>query len=189
MRVVPFYDRSGLIKVVVDTLKHPSLRRPLLSPWCTSSFAASALGLIVTMPLPLAVLAAFLGMRYAGISANIMSLAGIAIAIGVLVDAAIVVTENAFRFLEQRRVDPRDRQAVDATVRDAAPRSDDLFLHGDYPLAFLPVLLSPARRASCSILAFTKTCAVLGATLLAVTPDRCRCLFASVGRTDAWRRR
>ena len=54
------------------------------------------------MPLPLAVLAAFLGMYYAGISSNIMSLAGIAIAIGVLVDAGIVVTENAFRHIEQR---------------------------------------------------------------------------------------
>ena len=58
------------------------------------------------MPLPWRSWRRF-GMRfYAGISANIMSLAGIAIAIGVLVDAAIVVTENAFRFLEQRRVDP-----------------------------------------------------------------------------------
>ena len=52
----------------------------------------------------------FLGMYYAGISSNIMSLAGIAIAIGVLVDAGIVVTENAFRFVEQRGVDPRDRR-------------------------------------------------------------------------------
>src|SRR5688500_19643628 len=68
--------------------------------------------LIVTIPLPLAVLMAFLGMYYAGITSNIMSLAGIAIAIGVLVDAGIVVTENAFRFLEQRRVDPRDRRKV-----------------------------------------------------------------------------
>ena len=68
--------------------------------------------LIVTLPLPLAVLMSFLGMYYAGISSNIMSLAGIAIAIGVLVDAGIVVTENAFRFVEQRGVDPRDRRAV-----------------------------------------------------------------------------
>jgi hypothetical protein len=61
--------------------------------------------LIVTIPLPLAVLISFLGMYYGGISSNIMSLAGIAIAIGVLVDAGIVVTENAFRFIEQRAVD------------------------------------------------------------------------------------
>ena len=63
-----------------------------------------------------------------------MSLAGIAIAIGVLVDAAIVVTENAFRFIEQRRVDPRDRRAVAATVREATRLvgRPDLLLHGHY---------------------------------------------------------
>src|SRR6185369_17333694 len=75
--------------------------------------------LIVTIPLPLAVLASFLFMHYLGISSNIMSLAGIAIAIGVLVDAGIVVTENAFRALEQRKVDPRDRRLVWETVRES----------------------------------------------------------------------
>src|SRR5207253_11002509 len=72
--------------------------------------------LIVTIPLPLAVLLAFLFMYYMGISSNLMSLAGIAIAIGVLVDAGIVVTENAFRFIEQRNVDPKDRPLVWQTV-------------------------------------------------------------------------
>lgn len=75
--------------------------------------------LIVTIPLPLAVLVSFLGMSYAGVSSNIMSLAGIAIAIGVLVDAGIVVTENAFQFMEQRGVNPRDRRHVRETVRDS----------------------------------------------------------------------
>src|SRR4029434_10881410 len=75
--------------------------------------------LIVTIPLPLAVLTAFLFMRYRGITSNIMSLAGIAIAIGVLVDAAIVVTENAFRFIERHRVDPRDRRRVTEVVLEA----------------------------------------------------------------------
>src|SRR5207249_11287094 len=75
--------------------------------------------LIVTIPLPLAVLTAFLFMRYLGISSNIMSLAAIAIAIGVLVDPGIVVTENAFRFVEQRGVNTRNRPRVGATVLDA----------------------------------------------------------------------
>src|SRR5438034_7751031 len=65
--------------------------------------------LIVTIPIPLSVLIAFLFMRYLGISSNIMSLAGIAIAIGVLVDAAIVVTENAYRFIEKGASNPRTR--------------------------------------------------------------------------------
>src|SRR4029450_11013234 len=74
--------------------------------------------LIVTIPLPLAVLISFLGMKYFGISSNLRGLAGIAIAIGVLVDAGIVVTENAFRSMEQRGVDPRDRRLVAETVRE-----------------------------------------------------------------------
>ena len=142
VRVVPFYDRSGLISRAVDTLKHALLEETIIVTLVHIVFLLHLRSvLIVTMPLPLAVLAAFLGMRYAGISANIMSLAGIAIAIGVLVDAAIVVTENAFRFLEQRRVDPRDRRAVMTTVRDATPgRAADLFLHGDYPAGLSPGL-------------------------------------------------
>ncbi|MCV4776814.1 efflux RND transporter permease subunit, partial [Escherichia coli] len=67
--------------------------------------------LIVTIPLPLSVLLAFLFMHFMGISSNLMSLSGIAIAIGVLVDAGIVVTENAFRYMEKRGIDPKDRQA------------------------------------------------------------------------------
>ncbi len=65
------------------------------------------------------VLTSFLFMYYMGISSNLMSLAGIAIAIGVLVDAGIVVTENAFRFLEKRKVDPKDRKKVFETVKDS----------------------------------------------------------------------
>src|SRR5690606_30069075 len=75
--------------------------------------------LIVTIPLPLAVLMSFLAMRYLGVTSNIMSLAGIAIAIGVLVDAGIVVTENAFRSIEQQGIDTKDRPAVWRAVREA----------------------------------------------------------------------
>ena len=186
VRVVPFYDRSGLISRAVDTLKHALLEETIIVTLVHIVFLLHLRSvLIVTMPLPLAVLAAFLGMRYLGISANIMSLAGIAIAIGVLVDAAIVVTENAFRFLEQRRVDPRDRQAVMTTVRDAhAPgRTADLFLHGDYPAGLSAGLCShrPGGQAVPSP-AFTKTCAVLGATLLAVTLVPVLCSLLLGGR-------
>lgn len=69
---------------------------------------------IVTLPLPLAVLCSFLLMHYAGVTSNVVSLAGVAIAIGVLVDAGIVVTENAFRHLEG--VDTNDRGALMETV-------------------------------------------------------------------------
>ena len=109
--------------------------------------------LIVTIPIPLAVLIAFLFMRYLGITSNIMSLAGIAIAIGVLVDAAIVVTENAFRFIEQRGVNPRDKRAVAAAVLDATRLVGRpiFFSMAIIVLAFIPVFALTGRRASSSI--------------------------------------
>ncbi len=109
--IVPFYDRSDLIEQAVDTLRTALIEEIALVTLAHVIFLMHFRSiLIVTLPLPLAVLLSFLGMYYAGISSNIMSLAGIAIAIGVLVDAGIVVTENAFRFIEQRGVDASDRR-------------------------------------------------------------------------------
>src|SRR6266849_2619512 len=120
VRIVPFYDRSELIGQASDTLRRALIEEMLLVTLAHVVFLMHFRSiLIVTLPLPLAVLSAFLGMYYAGISSNIMSLAGIAIAIGVLVDAGIVVTENAFRFVEQRQVDPRDRPRVWETVLES----------------------------------------------------------------------
>src|SRR5687767_8856628 len=111
--IVPFYDRSDLIEQAVDTLRRALIEEIALVTLAHVIFLMHFRSiLIVTLPLPLAVLMSFLGMYYAGISSNIMSLAGIAIAIGVLVDAGIVVTENAFRTVETRGIDPRDRGQV-----------------------------------------------------------------------------
>jgi Cu(I)/Ag(I) efflux system membrane protein CusA/SilA len=173
VRIVPFYDRSDLIARAVDTLKRALLEETLIVTLAHMVFLMHLRSvLIVTLPLPLAVLITFLAMRYLGISANIMSLAGIAIAIGVLVDAAIVVTENAFRFLEQRRIDPRDRPAVAATVREATRLVGRpiFFSMAIILLAFLPVFALTGQEGKLfHPLAFTKTFAVAGATLLSVT--------------------
>src|SRR5262249_27516163 len=118
--IVPFYDRSILIEQAIGTLRTALIEEIALVTLAHVVFLMHVRSiLIVTLPLPLAVLMSFLGMRYGGVSSNIMSLAGIAIAIGVLVDAGIVVTENAFRFVEQRQIDPRNRPAVWETVRDS----------------------------------------------------------------------
>src|SRR5207237_1723673 len=104
----------------VDTLKRSLIEEVILVTLVCVIFLVNFRSiLIVTIPLPLAVLMSFLFMYYMGISSNLMSLAGIAIAIGVLVDAGIVVTENAIRFIEQRKVDPRDRPLVWRTVVEA----------------------------------------------------------------------
>jgi copper/silver efflux system protein len=171
--IVPFYDRSELIGRAVDTLKRALIEEIVIVTLMHVVFLLHLRSvLIVTLPLPLAVLAAFLGMRYLGISANLMSLAGIAIAIGVLVDAAIVVTENAFRFIEIRGVDPRNRGLVASTVRDATRLVGRpiFFSMAIIILAFMPVFALTGQEGKLfHPLAFTKTFAVTGATLLSVT--------------------
>jgi Cu(I)/Ag(I) efflux system membrane protein CusA/SilA len=171
--IVPFYDRSDLIEQAVGTLRGALVEEILLVTLAHIVFLMHLRSiLIVTMPLPLAVLAAFLGMHYAGISSNIMSLAGIAIAIGVLVDAGIVVTENAFRFVEQRGVDPRDRQRVWQTVLESTRLVGRpvFFSMAIILLAFVPVFaLSGQEGKLFHPLAYTKTFAVLAATVSAVT--------------------
>jgi Cu(I)/Ag(I) efflux system membrane protein CusA/SilA len=171
--IVPFYDRSDLIEQAVDTLRTALIEEIALVTLAHVVFLMHFRSiLIVTIPLPLAVLMAFLGMYCVGISSNIMSLAGIAIAIGVLVDAGIVVTENAFRYMEQRGVDPRDRRRVRDTVRDSTRLVGRpvFFSMAIILLAFIPVFALTGQEGKLfHPLAFTKTLAVLAATVIAVT--------------------
>ena len=153
VRIVPFYDRSALIQRAVATLKRSLIEEAAVVTLVNILFLLHLRSvLIVTIPIPLAVLIAFLFMRYLGITSNIMSLAGIAIAIGVLVDAAIVVTENAFRFIEKRGVNLRDRGAVASTVLDATRLvgrpSSSRWPSSCWPSS--PFSPSRARRASSS---------------------------------------
>jgi Cu(I)/Ag(I) efflux system membrane protein CusA/SilA len=184
VRVVPFYDRSELIEQAAGTLRTALLEEILLVTLAHVIFLMHFRSiLIVTLPLPLAVLMSFLGMYYTGISSNIMSLAGIAIAIGVLVDAGIVVTENAFRFVEQRGVDPRDRTRVWETVRESTRLVGRpvFFSMAIILLAFIPVFALTGQEGKLfHPLAFTKTFAVLAATVIAVTlvPVLCSLLLA-----------
>jgi Cu(I)/Ag(I) efflux system membrane protein CusA/SilA len=186
VRIVPFYDRSQLIEQAIGTLRTALVEELLLVTLAHIIFLMHLRSiLIVTVPLPLAVLAAFLGMYYAGISSNIMSLAGIAIAIGVLVDAGIVVTENAFRYVDERGVLPRDR----ARVREAVRQSTRLvgrpvfFSMAIILLAFVPVLALTGQEGKLfRPLAWTKTFAVLAATMIAVTLVPVLCTLLLGGR-------
>jgi len=171
--IVPFYDRSMLIEPSVDTLRRALVEEIALVTLAHVTFLMHFRSiLIVTIPLPWAVLLSFLGMYYAGISSNIMSLAGIAIAIGVLVDAGIVVTENAFRYVEQRRVDPKDRPLVWRTVLESTRLVGRpvFFSMAIILLAFVPVFALTGQEGKLfHPLAFTKTFAVLAATVVSVT--------------------
>ena len=186
VRIVPFYDRSTLIEQAVGTLRHALIEEMLLVTLAHVLFLMHLRSiLIVTVPLPLAVLLSFLGMYYAGISSNVMSLAGIAIAIGVLVDAGIVVTENAFRFIEQRGIDPKDRPAVWQAVLDSTRLVGRpvFFSMAIILLAFVPVFALTGQEGKLfHPLAFTKTFAVLAATVISVTLVPVLCSLLLGGR-------
>src|SRR6266540_3035146 len=186
VRIVPFYDRSALIGRAVHTLKRALIEEAIVVTLVNAIFLLHFRSiLIVTIPIPLAVLTSFLFMRYLGITSNIMSLAGIAIAVGVLVDAAIVVTENAFRFIEQRRVGLRNQRAVIATVLEATRLVGRpiFFSMAIIVLAFIPVFALTGQEGKLfHPLAYTKTFAMIGATVLSVTLVPVLCTLLIGGR-------
>ena len=171
--IVPFYDRSDLIEQAVDTLRTALIEEIALVTLAHVIFLMHFRSiLIVTIPLPLAVLLSFLGMHYAGISSNIMSLAGIAIAIGVLVDAGHRRHGERLpirRAAQSRRQRPRTRLG-DRSRFHALGRTARVLLDGDHPARLCSGVRAdrPGRQAL-SPLAFTKTFAVLAATVIAVT--------------------
>jgi Cu(I)/Ag(I) efflux system membrane protein CusA/SilA len=189
VRVNPFYDRSELIYRATDTLKRALIEEIILVTLAHIVFLYHFRSiLIVTIPLPLAVLISFLFMRYAGISSNLMSLSGIAIAIGVLVDAGIVVTENAFRHMEKEGVDPRDRRRVWWGVLESTKLVGRpiFFSMTIIILAFVPVFALTGREGKLfHPLAFTKTFAMVGATIIAVTLVPVLCTLLLGGRFHA----
>ncbi|HKO99357.1 MAG TPA: CusA/CzcA family heavy metal efflux RND transporter [Pyrinomonadaceae bacterium] len=185
-RLVPFYDRTQLINRATGTLKRALIEELLLVTLAHIIFLLHFRSiLIVTIPLPLAVLISFLFMKYMGISSNLMSLAGIAIAIGVLVDAGIVVTENAFRFLEKNKVDPKDRGRVWQTVLESTKLVGRpvFFSMAIIILAFIPVFALTGQEGKLfHPLAFTKTFAMAAATIIAVTLVPVLCTFLLGGK-------
>jgi heavy metal efflux pump (cobalt-zinc-cadmium) len=172
----PFYDRSSLIERTIDTLRHALLEEILLVTLAHILFLWHFRSiLIVTIPLPVSILIAFILMNVFGITSNIMSLAGIAIAIGVLVDAGIVMTENVIRHCESEELRKGGRLTPAETLaatRGAAHQVGRpiFFAMAIIILAFLPVFALTGQEGRLfHPLAFTKTFAMIGATVLGVT--------------------
>jgi copper/silver efflux system protein len=171
-----FYDRSELIDRTIGTLKHALTEEIILVTLAHIIFLWHFRSiLIVTIPLPLSILISFILMNYFGITSNIMSLSGIAIAIGVLVDAAIVMTENVIRHCE--REEEEKKRALTAAERFqvtlAASRQVGrpiFFAMIIIILAFVPVFALGGQEGKLfHPLAFTKTFAMVGSTILAMT--------------------
>jgi copper/silver efflux system protein len=183
VKIVPFYDRTDLIQRAVNTLKDSLIEEIILVTLAHILFLWHFRSiLIVTIPLPLAILISFLFMKYAGISSNIMSLGGIAIAIGVLVDAGIVVTENAMRYAG--RTPDYERKIKDVVIESARLVGRPIFFSmAIIVLAFVPVFALTGQEGKLfHPLAFTKTFALVGATLLAITLTPALCTFLIRGK-------
>ena len=174
--IKPFYDRSELIDHTIDTLKHALVEEIILVTLAHIIFLWHFRSiLIVTLPLPISILISFFLMKEFGITSNIMSLTGIAIAIGVLVDAAIVVTENVLRHCEKaedakgEKLTPHETWAVTLVACKQVGRPI-FFAMAIIILAFVPVFALTGQEGKLfHPLAFTKTFAMIGSTLLAVT--------------------
>ena len=171
-----FYDRSELIDNTIDTLKHALVEEIILVTLAHIIFLWHFRSiLIVTLPLPISILISFFLMKEFDITSNIMSLTGIAIAIGVLVDAAIVVTENVLRHCEKAEDEkggPLTRQETWQTTLVACKQVGRpiFFAMAIIILAFVPVFALTGQEGKLfHPLAFTKTFAMIGSTLLAVT--------------------
>jgi Cu(I)/Ag(I) efflux system membrane protein CusA/SilA len=170
VEIVTTYDRSSLIQRAVDNLRQKLVDELLVVALVCFVFLfhlrSSLIVVIVTL---IAVLAAFILMHLQGINANIMSLGGIAIAIGTLVDAAIVMIENVHKKLEHGAVDgPGRMEAVFEGCREVGPSL--FFSLMIVALSFLPVFTLEAQEGRLfAPLAYTKTYAMLWASFLSIT--------------------
>jgi Cu(I)/Ag(I) efflux system membrane protein CusA/SilA len=170
VEIVETYDRSGLILRAIDNLKEKLTEEFIVVALACALFLLHIRSaFIIILTLPLGVLAAFLVMRTQGINADIMSLGGIAIAIGAMVDAAIVMVEALHRRLEDEAITKENRwQIVTDVCTEVGPAL--FFSLLIITVSFVPVFALEAQEGRMfAPLAFTKTYAMAGAAILSVT--------------------
>jgi len=168
VRIVPFYDRSELIGRATDMLKETLIDEMAIASIVLIVFLGQiSSSLIVAIILPISILLTFLGMKLIGLQSNIMSMSGIAIAIGVMVDAGIVMTENIMRLLRE----PHGNQPKITVVSRAAKEVAEpiLFAMLIIIVAFVPVFSLTGQAGKLfKPLAFTKTLAMISAAIVAI---------------------
>ena len=180
VEIIATYDRSRLIEGAVGTLSHRLIEEFLVVVLVCALFLFHLRSsLVILISLPVGILAAFIIMRVQGINANIMSLGGIAIAIGAMVDAAIVMIENVHKHAERAMFEGKSRlNAIqNAAVEVGSPLFFSLLI---ITLSFLPVFALEAQEARLfAPLAYTKTYAMAAAAGLSVTlvPALMACLI------------
>lgn len=167
--IVPVYDRSTLIDAAIETLKKTLIEESIVVALVTIIFLLHVRSaLVAIIMLPIGILIAFIAMKWLGLGANIMSLGGIAIAIGAMIDAAIVMIENAHKHLERA---PPDKPRVDVLIEAAAEVGPALFFSLlIITVSFIPIFTLEGQEGKLfGPLAFTKTFSMAAAALLSVT--------------------
>ncbi|MEH6472775.1 MAG: efflux RND transporter permease subunit [Halopseudomonas sp.] len=176
VEIIPVYDRGDLIERAVTNLVEKLIEESIVvSVVCILFLLHARSALVAIITLPIGILMAFIVMQWQGINANIMSLGGIAIAIGAMVDGAIVMIENAHKHLEmandrlQRRLTDNERwMAIADSAREVGPAL--FFSLMIITVSFLPVFTLQAQEGRMfSPLAFTKTYSMAAAAMLAIT--------------------
>jgi Cu(I)/Ag(I) efflux system membrane protein CusA/SilA len=176
LEVVAGYDRSGLIRASIETLQRDLLEEAIIVSIVIIIFLFHfRSALIPILTLPIAVVASFIPMYYLHVTSNIMSLGGLALAIGVLVDAAIVMVENGYRQLSERQSaesgtlpEPQRRKILLDSAKQVGPAI--FFSLVIIVVSFLPVFLLEAQEGRMfRPLAWTKTLAVGFSSVLAIT--------------------
>src|SRR5450830_72263 len=166
------YDRSELINRAIDTLKRTLLEESLIvAAVCVIFLLHVRSALVAILMLPVGILIAFIAMRLLGMSSNLMSLGGIAIAIGAMIDAAIVMIENAHKHLERLPENHSTNDRFDAMLAACKEVGPALFFSLlIITVSFLPVFSLEGQEGRLfSPLAYTKTFSMAGAALLSVT--------------------
>ena len=177
VEIVPVYDRSSLIQRAVDNLTHKLIEEfAVVAVVCFIFLFHLRSAFVAIVSLPLGILSAFIVMRYQGVNANIMSLGGIAIAIGAMVDAAVVMIENAHKHVEQWRHEHPGQELAGEThwrvIGDSAAEVGPALFFSllIITLSFIPVFTLEAQEGRLfAPLAFTKTYSMAAAAGLAVT--------------------
>jgi Cu(I)/Ag(I) efflux system membrane protein CusA/SilA len=172
VRIVPTYDRSGLINESIATLRRTLIEEAIVVSLVIIIFLFHVRSALVPiLVLPVAVVGAFIPMYHLGVTSNIMSLGGLALAIGVLVDASVVMVENAYRHVSEPDQGVTYENQPRAIVGAAKQVGRAIFFSlAIIIVSFMPVFLLEAQEGRMfRPLAFTKTAAMVGASLLSIT--------------------
>ncbi|MCA9120747.1 MAG: efflux RND transporter permease subunit [Planctomycetaceae bacterium] len=189
VRIHAVYDRTGLIDETVGTLTEALREELMITLIVVVLFLLHVrASIVVAITMPLAVLMSFIGMKLIGIDANIMSLAGIAIAIGEVADLGIIISENVYQHLVEWELSPEPRKDRELVVVDATEEVASAVLTGVSTtiVSFLPIFFLTGRDYKLfAPLAWTKTFAMVAAALVAlfVVPLLCKILL----RTSRWK--